>query len=51
MNFITGMKLKTGSVLYPKNNILTCESCNSQIPLYQLRLQIESQTKRPIIFD
>ncbi len=49
LNLAPNIPILNGNVPYPKNNILTCKSCSNQIDLRPLRMQIEAQTKRPII--
>lgn len=49
-NLVKGIKLEDGKFPFPPNNIFICPNCKAQSNLSQIRLQIEAQTRKKLIF-
>lgn len=48
-NLEMGVPLEQGRIAFPASNVFRCPSCGTQHNLADLRRQIESQVKRPIV--
>lgn len=48
-NLEKGVPLEVGRIPFPANNVFRCPSCGTQHDLADLRRQIESQVKKPIV--
>lgn len=48
-NLFKAQPLVDGAVLFPKSNKLTCSFCGTESDLTVLRMQIEAQSKKPIV--
>lgn len=48
-NLKDGTALQEGTIVFPKDNLFICPTCNNTIDLRIFRGQIESQTKRKVI--
>lgn len=49
-NLAKGIELEKGKFPYPKDDKFNCPNCKAQSNLVQIRLQIEAQTKKNIVF-
>ena len=49
-NLGKGIPLENGKQPFPKNDIFICPNCKAQSNLGQIRLQIEAQTRKRIVF-
>jgi len=48
-NFVANAPSQPGALPFPANNQLSCPNCRSTLNVQDLRLQLESQAKRPIL--
>lgn len=48
-DFEPNIPLKPGNIRFPANNIIKCPSCNADINMVNVRLQLEAQTGRKVI--
>jgi len=49
-NLEKNLKLEQGKFPYPKNDIFNCPNCKTHSNLGQIRLQIEAQTRKKVVF-
>lgn len=48
-SFNPDVPVKKGAIPFPRDNKFSCPSCNTVIDISAMRIQIEAETKRPII--